>query len=201
MTIAGVQVNDSGDDLPTCPMLISISYICEQIHSHGPDKILPSKCNRMIIPIHRSAFVRCSTIGLASIMSPKWSTFIPINDRRMGKWNPNFHRIAYQFHTRAGYKSNEYAFCRRTIGHFTAFVQDKQTHIGCAAINFQMRRNLYAIYLICNYAMTNVLRQPVYATGQPCSECTSGCNDEYPGLCSTSEIIRAMPHDAWWNRQ
>lgn len=100
MTIAEVQVNGSGDDLPTRSMVIIIfyiSYICEQIHSHGPDKILPFKCNRVIIPIHRPAFVRCLTIGLASIMSPKWSTFIRINDRRMGKWNPNFHQIAQHF--------------------------------------------------------------------------------------------------------
>lgn len=91
------------------------------------------------------------------------------------------------------------------IGHFTAFVQDKQTHIGCAAINFQMQRDVYAIYLICNYAMTNVLGRSVYATGVPCSKCTSGCNDEYLGLCSTSEMIQPVPDDVWrkfgqWNR-
>ncbi|XP_065365201.1 antigen 5 like allergen Cul n 1-like [Calliphora vicina] len=75
------------------------------------------------------------------------------------------------------------------IGHFTVMVADRNIRVGCAASNFAVAGQDYKLYLIaCNYATTNVLNFPLYASCQKAgTSCTTGTNPKYPNLCSASE--------------
>lgn len=75
-----------------------ISMIRQQIHSLGPVKILPFKCNRIITQrLHRLS-VRCSTIGSTNIMSHKWMTSERINSQVTGNcWTNRFHLVPTNF--------------------------------------------------------------------------------------------------------
>ncbi|XP_029730501.2 antigen 5 like allergen Cul n 1-like [Aedes albopictus] len=76
-----------------------------------------------------------------------------------------------------------------TIGHFTQMVSDETSRIGCAMVSYK-RGNYINKLFVCNYGLTNIINHPVYVAGNVCSRCNSGCNSQYPGLCSTSEIVR-----------
>ncbi|KAI8120337.1 Venom allergen 3 [Lucilia cuprina] len=74
----------------------------------------------------------------------------------------------------------------KAIGHFTAMIQDKATHVGCAILRYN--KNGYIQQLMtCNYAYTNVKRAPVYEQGPTASNCTSGTHKRFPSLCSLRE--------------
>lgn len=45
--------------------------------------------------------------------------------------------------------------------------------------------------MACNYAVSNIRGVPIYEEGEPASECKSGINPYYPGLCSANEIYIA----------
>lgn len=70
-------------------------------------------------------------------------------------------------------------------GHFTQLVQDKSDRVGCAGMRFT-KDGWYNTYIVCDYSVTNLLDQPVYATGPQCSQCTGTCGTNYPGLCSST---------------
>lgn len=76
-----------------------------------------------------------------------------------------------------------------TIGHFTQVVQDKATHVGCAAAYYKDTNGFYATLLACNYAITNMLGSPVYIKGAKASKCTTGANPTFDALCSIKEIV------------
>lgn len=84
---------------------------------------------------------------------------------------------------------------RPANGHFTAMVNEKQTSMGCGLIQYKSGR-FYNLFLVCNYAMTNVLGAPVYQSGTACSGCTTGCHPICKGLCNENEPIVAEP----WTR-
>lgn len=67
-------------------------------------------------------------------------------------------------------------------GHFTQMVQDKSDRVGCAVVRY-LKGGWYNTYIVCDYAVTNILNQPVYVRGQQCSQCTGNCGANYPGLC------------------
>lgn len=73
-------------------------------------------------------------------------------------------------------------------------IQDRQTHIGCAAVRFKDRKG-YKIYWVCNYSMRNVANRAVYVAGTPCTGCTSGPNKGFPALCAANEPVTNVPHD------
>ena len=80
----------------------------------------------------------------------------------------------------------------KAIGHFTALVNELQTHIGCAVAHYTdgtWRRH----YLACNYAFTNMQKFPVYKSGPPSSGCTTGRDSVYKNLCSLNESINPNP--------
>jgi len=77
-------------------------------------------------------------------------------------------------------------------GHFTQMVNQKVTHVGCAAVLYSDATNRN-IYMVCNYAFPNFYHYPVYATGSVGSGCTTGCNPEYPALCNPCENISVQP--------
>lgn len=75
-------------------------------------------------------------------------------------------------------------------------VQDRQTHVGCAAVKFQQDDDSYNIYWVCNYAIRNVINRKVYATGTPYAGCELGRNYYFPSLCRPDEPIAAVPYPA-----
>ncbi|KAG4070964.1 hypothetical protein HA402_001401 [Bradysia odoriphaga] len=82
------------------------------------------------------------------------------------------------------------------IGHFTALVNERQTHIGCAMSMFDFDSGgttWRAGLLACNYAFTNVINWPVYRVGAVGSECVLGTDASYPGLCTLNEPINPNP--------
>lgn len=42
--------------------------------------------------------------------------------------------------------------------------------------------------IACNYAVANIESWPIYDDGPTASDCQSGTNPEYPGLCSVDEV-------------
>ncbi|XP_061388585.1 antigen 5 like allergen Cul n 1-like [Musca vetustissima] len=75
------------------------------------------------------------------------------------------------------------------IGHFTVMVADRNVRVGCAATTYFVEDEEYKAYLVtCNYATTNMINFPIYKRCDKAAEdCTTGTNDQYPNLCSTSE--------------
>ncbi|XP_053692719.1 venom allergen 5-like [Sabethes cyaneus] len=78
------------------------------------------------------------------------------------------------------------------IGHFTQIVADRATHLGCSMVTYNESPWIKQLF-VCNYAITNIIGQPVYQSGNYCSMCTTGCNANYPGLCNTAENINPNP--------
>ncbi|XP_037723395.1 antigen 5 like allergen Cul n 1 [Drosophila subpulchrella] len=74
------------------------------------------------------------------------------------------------------------------IGHFTTMVNERNNRVGCAIARFTDSNGVQATLLACNYAVTNVLNNPVYRAGPAASECTTGRNSNYPNLCSPNEV-------------
>ncbi|XP_073828566.1 venom allergen-1-like [Musca autumnalis] len=81
----------------------------------------------------------------------------------------------------------------KDVGHFTAMVQDRSTHVGCAALRQSLSSGRLRQLLACNYAYTNILRKPVYVTGKVASKCTTGTNANYTSLCSVNEKYSLVP--------
>lgn len=79
---------------------------------------------------------------------------------------------------------------------FTVMVNHKVNIMGCAASTFTTQRKdqeRNAVLLTCNYGYTNIVDEPVYVAGEPCSKCESGCGDVFKSLCSEQEKIRPVP--------
>lgn len=84
------------------------------------------------------------------------------------------------------------------FAHFTTLVNQKNDRVGCAAAQFKTKKNgkdYYALLLACNFGYTNFLGESVYTKGDPCSKCATGCNKNYPALCSIEEEIDSVPDD------
>ncbi|XP_058818868.1 venom allergen 5-like isoform X2 [Topomyia yanbarensis] len=79
-----------------------------------------------------------------------------------------------------------------TIGHFTQIVSDRTTEIGCSLVSYYTSPWINKLF-VCNYALTNIISQPVYQSGNTCSACTTGCNAMYQGLCNEAEDINPNP--------
>lgn len=89
-----------------------------------------------------------------------------------------------EFNTKNTHKS---FFYRKQNGHFTQIVRDESDRIGCAISKFQSN-GFYQSYLVCNYAVTNILNEPIYRAGPTASDCKSGQHQSYRGLCGTNEM-------------
>lgn len=80
----------------------------------------------------------------------------------------------------------------RTSGHFTLLVANRANAVGCAIIHYQAGgATPFASYLVCDYSFNNVGGQPIYVKGPSTSNCQTGSNPNYPGLCSVNENIPA----------
>lgn len=79
------------------------------------------------------------------------------------------------------------------IGHFTQIVADRCTAVGCAMVLYVDGDGWTNQNLVCNYAITQITNQSVYVAGSACSQCATGCNPKYPGLCNPEEKIFPKP--------
>ncbi|XP_065075546.1 antigen 5 like allergen Cul n 1-like [Ochlerotatus camptorhynchus] len=78
------------------------------------------------------------------------------------------------------------------VGHFTQMVSDRTWAVGCGMTRFTDREATH-YYLVCNYSFANIVHQPVYVKGKPCSRCQRKCSRKYPGLCGDGEKISSTP--------
>lgn len=74
------------------------------------------------------------------------------------------------------------------IGHFTALVNERMTHVGCALSTYT-ESGFYWRLLACNYAYTNMVGKPVYQDGTIGSSCTTGTDSVFTNLCTVNEQI------------
>nr|ABI20191.1 antigen 5 related protein [Phlebotomus duboscqi] len=83
---------------------------------------------------------------------------------------------------------------RKQIGHFTAFIHEKSDKVGCAVAKFT-NNNKFKEYLIaCNYCYTNMMKEPIYTKGPPCSQCKNKkCGTVYKNLCPADEKVDPTP--------
>ncbi|XP_017850489.2 antigen 5 like allergen Cul n 1-like [Drosophila busckii] len=73
------------------------------------------------------------------------------------------------------------------IRHFALMAQQANIAVGCAASRF-VTDGLNNFLLACNYAVSNVAGQRVYAAGVVGSQCQLGTNVNFDGLCKFAEI-------------
>ncbi|KNC32014.1 hypothetical protein FF38_10700 [Lucilia cuprina] len=80
-----------------------------------------------------------------------------------------------------------------SIGHFTAMMTDRNTHVGCSAATFSISGSRYKAFLVaCNYASGNLRDVPIYVKcDRPAKNCSTGNNPSYPNLCSIKEHFDA----------
>ncbi|XP_055913155.1 antigen 5 like allergen Cul n 1-like [Eupeodes corollae] len=75
------------------------------------------------------------------------------------------------------------------IGHFTVLVNDFNTKVGCGSVWMIDEDKYDSVLLTCNYAVTNLVNNPVYEEGPPASGCKTGKHPDYKNLCSSKEVF------------
>lgn len=83
----------------------------------------------------------------------------------------------------------------QAIGHYTAMVNEKMTHVGCAMSLFEDGTWRVALFA-CNYAFNNFLGRRVYQHGAAASQCITGRDSVFGNLCTINEPIDVND----WNR-
>uniref|UniRef100_A0A023EMP6 Venom allergen-1 n=1 Tax=Aedes albopictus TaxID=7160 RepID=A0A023EMP6_AEDAL len=82
------------------------------------------------------------------------------------------------------------------IGHFTQMVNDRVTMVGCSLVHYVTYPNgeeTLNYYFVCNYSMANVIGGRVYTKGTTGSNCKTGQNPNFKGLCSSKEKVEPKP--------
>ncbi|XP_055614644.1 antigen 5 like allergen Cul n 1-like [Uranotaenia lowii] len=79
-------------------------------------------------------------------------------------------------------------FDKKNTLHFTMLARDKANRVGCGLIR-NKQNGWYWLTLTCNYAYTNMIGTRVYKSGTPCSECKTGCDKKWDGLCTKDEPV------------
>ncbi|XP_029720202.2 antigen 5 like allergen Cul n 1 [Aedes albopictus] len=72
--------------------------------------------------------------------------------------------------------------------HFTMLTRSNASRLGCAMVQYKQTDFLWVL-LICNYSYTNMIGTSIYKEGAPCSDCKSGCDSKYDGLCNKDEAV------------
>ncbi|XP_037940569.1 antigen 5 like allergen Cul n 1-like [Teleopsis dalmanni] len=73
------------------------------------------------------------------------------------------------------------------IGHFTLIINEKNTHVGCAAVRYKEEASRIFLFT-CNYAAGNIIGKPVYTESNvPGQECETDTSIQYPNLCEIDE--------------
>ncbi|XP_050076051.1 antigen 5 like allergen Cul n 1-like [Anopheles maculipalpis] len=101
----------------------------------------------------------------------------------------------YNVTTQAQLNSYPNGYTGPAIGHFTQMASDQTAKLGCAMQNW-LEGQWKTYYLVCNYAVTNVIGRATYKNGTVASGCTTGRNPiaTLNGLCSTAETINPVPN-------
>lgn len=86
---------------------------------------------------------------------------------------------------------------RPVFGHFTQVITWDAYAIGCSMLTYT-NTNAFdppslSNQLICNYSIGNLDENPIYNPGPTASDCKTGTNPKYPGLCSENE-----KYEAWY---
>ncbi|KXJ77771.1 hypothetical protein RP20_CCG006653 [Aedes albopictus] len=79
-----------------------------------------------------------------------------------------------------------------TIRHFTQMVSDRSSRIGCAMMSYG-KSPWSSKLLVCNYGLTNIMKQSVYLAGPTGSQCLLGHNPDFPALCRTLKVVINYP--------
>ncbi|XP_058120667.1 venom allergen 3-like [Anopheles coustani] len=82
------------------------------------------------------------------------------------------------------------------IGHFTQMASDQTNRIGCAMQYWKKDNKWETYYLVCDYALTNMIGSAVYKQGPVASNCTTGVNTSpgLGGLCKPTEVVKPVPN-------
>lgn len=82
------------------------------------------------------------------------------------------------------------------IGHFTQMASDQTNRIGCAMQYWKKDNQWETYYLVCDYALTNMIGSAVYKKGPVGSGCTTGVNTSpgLGGLCKPTEVVKPVPN-------
>lgn len=77
----------------------------------------------------------------------------------------------------------------KKIGHFTQLVFSLADRVGCSVVKYNDEKDWNCVLVACNYNVGNVVGDPLYNIGAPASQCKTGRNSKYPGLCSENENV------------
>lgn len=73
-------------------------------------------------------------------------------------------------------------------------VADKNNRVGCAVARID--EGVQKVTLAaCNYAYNSIVHFPIYKKGPIASQCSTGKNPTYPGLCSVNEPSNYNPFE------
>lgn len=79
----------------------------------------------------------------------------------------------------------------KCVGHFTQVVKDDSFKVGCSISKYTKNGEKMSL-IACNYGVRNLIGFPVYEEGATASECSSGTNPQYQGLCNIDEKYEAF---------
>ncbi|XP_041771442.1 antigen 5 like allergen Cul n 1-like [Anopheles merus] len=83
------------------------------------------------------------------------------------------------------------SYSGKPIGHFTQIASDRSTKVGCS-MWYWKDGQMDVYYFVCNYSFTNIMDRSVYQSGPTASQCKTGRNSKFPGLCNASEEPRSI---------
>lgn len=73
------------------------------------------------------------------------------------------------------------------MGHWSQLVWSYANRIGCSLIKYEDDEGWKNSLIGCNYSSGNMMGSPIYKIGDAASDCKSGKDEKYEGLCSTDE--------------
>lgn len=116
----------------------------------------------------------CEQKSDGSFMTPEEA----INKAQTGWWDEN--KDINFVDTRTTYSSIK---SNRQYGHFTQMAQARAYAMGCATIS---TKGGFCYFTACNYAVTNMISDPIYSVGKLRSKCAKN-STTYDGLCASNE--------------
>ncbi|XP_029722824.2 antigen 5 like allergen Cul n 1 [Aedes albopictus] len=75
------------------------------------------------------------------------------------------------------------------VFHFAVLGSDKVNKVGCGLAQWTNENAWLQMYLVCNYSFNDFIGIPIYVKGAPCSQCKTGCNSKFAGLCNEDEPV------------
>lgn len=85
---------------------------------------------------------------------------------------------------------SSYVRTKKKIGHYTICIKDTNRAVGCSVARYIQiidGDEYDCVMMTCNYAVTNIVNEPIYTTGPSGSDCYSigkNISETYENLCS-----------------